>query len=129
MHLLDENVKDSAYAQLAAWRIRVQKIGQGVGRASMSDEEIIPLLHRLKSVTFFTHDRDYYRQRLCHARYCLAFLDVAEKRAAETIRSFLRHPDFRTWAQRKGKVIRVNPSGMHAWQLGANKVAFTPWPS
>jgi hypothetical protein len=129
MHLVDENVMDSTYAELLARRIRVQKVGKGVGRASMSDEDVIPLLHALRSVTFFTLDHDYYQQRLCHTRYCLVFLDVEEERAAEMIRRFLRHPEFQTWAQRKGKVIRVNPSGMHAWQLGAAKLEFTPWSS
>jgi hypothetical protein len=46
---------------------------------------------------------------------------------AETIRRFLRHPAFRTWALRKGKVIRVAPAGMHVWQRHARELELIPW--
>ena len=115
--------------RLRLWRIRFEQVGEGVGRVGMTDENVIALLHKRRSVTFFIRDVDYYKRKLCHARNCLVYLDTPQKRTAETIRRFLRHPQFRTRAQRLGKVIRVNPSGMHAWQLGANKVQFTPWSS
>jgi hypothetical protein len=129
MYLLDENISDRARDLLRGWRIRCQKIGSGVGQPGMSDEDVIPLLHELKAVTFFTLDEDYYQQHLCHARYCLVHLDVAEKLTAETIRRFLRHPQFRTWAQRKGKVVRVSPAGMRVWQLHAAEAESISWPS
>ena len=49
----------------------------------MSDEDIIPLLHQLGSVTYFTLDRDYYQQHLCHLRYCLVWLDIDEELRVE----------------------------------------------
>src|SRR5262245_47161099 len=119
MNLLDENVPKKECEILRRGRIRFQKIGEGEGRTSMTAEDIIPHLHQLRAVTFFTLDVDYYHRRLCHEPYCLVFLDVDDEYTASTIRRFLRHRQFRTWAQRKGKVIRITPSGMHVWQLGA----------
>lgn len=56
MNILDENIPDSQLQLLRSWRIRVRRIGHGVGRQGMKHEEIIPLLHRLGAVTFFTRD-------------------------------------------------------------------------
>ena len=69
MNVLDENVPDSQRQLLRSWRIRVRQIGYEVGRQGMGDEEIIPLLHRLGSVTFFTRDLGFYDRHLtclCH---------------------------------------------------------------
>src|SRR5262249_6004885 len=128
MHVLDENLDDGLQDELRRWRIRTHKIGKGVGRLSMGDEEIIPLLHGLKSVTFFTDDQDYYQRKLCHGSYCLVWLDVGKAAVEEIIRDFLRHPAFRTWAKRKGKVIWVRSSGMRFWQLHAETEQSVAWP-
>jgi hypothetical protein len=76
MNVLDENIVEGQRELLAYWRIRVRQIGVELGRLSMTDEEIIPLLHGLRSVTFFTRDRDYYQRRWCHASYCLVYLSI-----------------------------------------------------
>jgi hypothetical protein len=129
MNLLDENVNAMACDLLSRWRIRWRKVGEGVGRKGASDEDVIPVLHRLRSVTFFTRDVDYYQRHLCHLRYCLVYLDVADEFTAATIRRFLRHSEFRTWAQRKGKVIRVIPTGMQVWRVRSEELEFVPWSS
>ena len=54
---------------------------------------------------------------LLHQGYCLVFLDVWDDEAAEYIRRFLRHPEFRTQAQRMGKVTRVRHGGVSYWQV------------
>jgi len=127
MHVLDENVDDEHGRALRGRPVRARKIGKGIGRASMSDEAVIPLLHRLRAVTFFTSDLDYYQPRLCHAGYCLVYLDVKARWIEDMIRRFLRHPAFRTWAQRKGKVIRVTPTGMHVWRLHQDQAELISW--
>jgi hypothetical protein len=129
MHVLDENITEDQASRLRAWRIHYEQVGEGVGRVGMTDEDVIPLLHELRSVTFFSRDVDYYKRKLCHARYCLVYLDVHQKRTAETIRDLLRRPEFRTWAQRRGTVIRVTAEGMRVWRLGASKLEAIPWSS
>src|SRR5207253_466398 len=127
MFVLDENMLERHRRLLEAWRIHVSQVGVELARKGTLDENIIPLLHQLGRATFFTRDRDYYRPGLRHPRYCLVLLDVPLKQIPERIRRFLRHRSFRTWAQRKGAVIRVSEAGMSAWRLKARKVELVPW--
>src|SRR5262245_50586345 len=109
MFVLDENMDDELIDALARRRIRAQKISKGVGRSGMTDEDVIPLLRRMRSVTLFTRDKDYNHPHLCHVRYCLVSLQISRLETTEKIRQFLRHPAFRTWAQRRGKLVWVRP--------------------
>lgn len=119
MKILDENIADSQRRQLLARGHHVKQIGYEIGWKSMKDRnDIIPRLHRLRRPTFFTHDADFYDPDLRHTGYCLVYLDVDEDEAAEYIRRVLRHPVFRTKAQRMGKVIRVRSSRLNFWQVG-----------
>jgi hypothetical protein len=127
MLMLDENIRKEDWHELRRLRIRARKIGEDVGRAGMDDSEIIPLLHRLKSVTFFTDDIDYYRRQRCHAAYCLVYLAVPPEDTVGAIRRFLRHPSFRTWAQRKGRIIRVGLDGMRVWRGKRAGTEDIPW--
>jgi hypothetical protein len=127
MHVLDENIPEPEREHLAAWRIRVRQVGVDLARKGTSDENVLALLHELRGVTFFTRDLDYYRREWCHLRYCLVCLDVEESASAQTIRRFLRHRAFRTWAQRKGTVIRVSESALRVWKVKAKKVEIIRW--
>jgi predicted nuclease of predicted toxin-antitoxin system len=91
MNLLDENVPESQRRLLRSRRVSVRQVGLDVGRKGMKDDEIISLLHQSDRLTFFTLDADFYDRRLCHAAYCLVYLDVEDELIAETIRRFLRH--------------------------------------
>ena len=127
MIVLDENVFEGQRAQLRKWRMSVCQIGYDVGRKGMTDDEIIPLLRRLRRPTFFTRDADFFAKNLCSDRLCLAYLDVKPLHVADYIRRFLRQSDFRTWTQRKGCVIRVAVSGISAWRIHAPRVARYQW--
>ncbi len=127
MHVLDENMDDAYLGALEHLGIRAQKVGKSVGRKGITDENVIPLLHRLRSVTFFTRDKDYKRSRLCHDRYCLVYLDVEKAKTIEFIHRVLRHPAFRTWAQRRGKLIWVRLTGMRVWQVNVQTPEDIPW--
>jgi hypothetical protein len=77
LNILDENIIASQRAQLREWRIRFSHIGTDIGRQGMKDlTEIVPLLHRLRRPTFFTHDLGFFDPLLCHKRYSLVCLDV-----------------------------------------------------
>ncbi len=120
MKILDEDIDAPQRERLRVYKIHCRKIGVDIGRYGMKDrDEIIPLLHHLRRVTFFTQDHGFYRPGLCHATYCLVYLDVFPDEAAEFIRRLLRHPAFRTQASRLGKVIRVRHSGLTYWQSGS----------
>jgi hypothetical protein len=128
MNVLDENIVVSQRQRLAAWKLHFRRIGGEVGRFGMKDcNQIIPLLHTLRRPTFFTRDRDFYHPMLCHSKYCLVYLDVDFDEVAEYIRRFLRHPAFRTQAQRMGKVVRVRHSGLTYWQVRQNVERIVSW--
>ena len=128
MIILDENIFESQRAQLRTWRMSACQIGQEVGRQGMSDDQIIPVLRTLRRPTFFTRDADFFAKRLCNDRFCLVYVDVKPLQAAEYIRRFLRHPDFKTWAQRKGCVARVAATGISVWRLHMPRIVRSRWP-
>jgi len=64
----------------------------GYPLSGIKDEDIIPLLHRLRWVTFFTQDEGFFQSALCHLAYCLVWLDVRADDAAYYTRLFLKHP-------------------------------------
>jgi len=128
MIVLDENIIELQRQQLEAWRMHVRQIGVEIGKRGMKDRnEIIPLLHTLRRPTFFTRDHDFYYPWLRHLGYCLVFLEVKPDEAAQYIRRFLRHPGFRTQAQRMGKVARVHEEGISCWQVGVGKSRGRTW--
>ncbi len=127
MIVLDENFPESQRQLLRSWRIAIRQIGDEVGHKGMKDQEIIPLLLRLRRPTFCTLDMGFYERRLCHARYCLVCLDVRQYEAAVFVRRLLRHPEFNTQAKRMGAVIRVSQVGLSVWYLHAEKEIRLLW--
>lgn len=112
-----QNIVVSQRESLRSWKIHFRRIGGEVGRLGMADrEEIIPLLHTLSRPTFLTQDHGFYHPRLLHPGYCLVH-DVVFDEVAEYTRRFLRHPAFRTHAQRLGKIVRVRHSGVSYWEV------------
>lgn len=127
MNLLDENIIVEQRQLLRSWRLQVRQIGREIGRPGMTDQEIIPLLHRLGRVTFFTRDQGFYRRELCHSTYSLVHLAVGESDVAGFVRRFLRHPLFNTRAKRMGRVIRVSRAGIRAWRLYVEMEQVVGW--
>jgi hypothetical protein len=93
----------------------------------MQDDEIVPLLHQLKTPTFFTRDSGFYDRTLCHAYYCLVLLSVEKYEAANFVRRLLRHPRFDTHAKRNGAVMRVSHGGIVGWYLHAETECRFDW--
>lgn len=127
MNILDENIIDGQRRLLNSWRIPVRQVGYEIGRKGMKDREIIPFLHQLNQPTFFTRDDDFYERRLCHARYCLVYLDVRKEEVATFVRRVLRQTAFKTKAKRMGKVIRASHVGLAVWNLHAEKEELLDW--
>ncbi len=127
MNVLDENVPRYHWHYLRTQRITTRQIGYEVGRSGMQDDEIVPLLLSLSRPTFFTLDQDFYRPKLCHARYGLVWLDVLQVEIALFVRRFLRHPKFDTAERRMGTVVHVAHGALWAWQLHAQKEVRFDW--
>jgi hypothetical protein len=114
--------------KLKSWRISVRHIGYDIVRKGIQDDEIIPLLCRLRYPTFFTLDFGFYQRGLCHKRYCLVCMDIYEDEAASFVRRLLRHPEFDMQAKRMGAVIRISRKGLGVWRLHAEKEMQFDWP-
>ena len=115
MNVLDENITRDQADLLSLWRIRHRSISRDLHAQGISDENIIPLLLRLKKPTFFTRDFDFFDRSLPHSRYAIVWLEVDRNETAYFIRRFLRDSRFSQSAQRLGKVIRVHPHGIDYW--------------
>ncbi len=72
--VVDEHIAHSKVTEpLKNW-ITAEQIGFELRRAKgISDEQIIPLLRRLKRRTFVTIDSDFYNSKLCDDAYCLIY--------------------------------------------------------
>jgi hypothetical protein len=127
VNILDENIIDNQRRLLKSWRISVRQIGYEIGRKGMKDREIIPFLHQQSQPTFFARDDDFYERRLCHAGYCLVYLDVKKEEVATFIRRVLGHRASKTKAKRMGKVIRASHVGLSVWSLHAEKEEHLGW--
>jgi hypothetical protein len=127
--ILDENIIASQRVQLRMWRIRFTQIGKETGRQGMKDlDEIIPLLHRLRRPTFFTHDLGFFDHTLCHRSYSLICLDISAKETAHYIRRCLRHPEFHAEKLRLGKVILARHRELSFWEIGKPRLQRVSWP-
>ena len=129
MIVLDENVFESQCLQLRSWRVHLCQIGYDLGRKGMADDEIMALLGTVRRPSFFTRDRDFFKKTLCRDKLCLAFLDVRPLEVAKYVRRLLRHPDFKTWSQRRGCVARVTASGISVWRAHVARLTRHPWKS
>jgi hypothetical protein len=127
MNVLDENIAGEQRDQLKSWHVHIHQVGYDIGRAGMQDEEIIPLLLRLRRPTFFTRDLDFYRRSLCHARYSIVYMVIEPVEVAAFVRRLLRHPAFDTEAKRLGALIRVAYTGLTIWHLHAQEDERHDW--
>ena len=127
MNILDENILEGQRRLLQKWSIPFRQIGVEVGRKGMDDLEIIRLLLGFRYPTLFAVDYHFYQRSLCHARYSLVYLDVAQPEAAHFIRRVLRHRDFNTHAKRMGVVIRASQTGLTTWQRNAEHEIHHEW--
>ena len=129
MLVLDENLPADQRQLLRKRRIRFRVVGGDVAASGATDENLIPVLHRLPQPTFFTLDRDFFRADWAHANYCLVWLDVRRRDAAEFVSRFLRHPAFDTQARRLGTVARVHTVGVLFWRVGRRSPQSVSWPA
>jgi hypothetical protein len=127
VNVLDENVPRDQADLLRQWGVRFRSISRELGYQGIDDEDIRPLLLRLKKPTLLTRDEDFFRREFAHARYCLVWFDVAVEETSFFIRRFLHHRRFRANAKRLGCVIHVQPGHITYWTWNAEKLAVAAW--
>ena len=128
MIVLDYNIIKEQAQLLRRGRIHFRQIGVEIGMPSWDDQqEILRYLHNAKQTTFFTRDDDFFRYKLCHSNYCLAIINAPEYETAAFIRKFLRHPNFKTKAERCGKVVKLSPRVVTWWEIGKPRRQHLIW--
>jgi hypothetical protein len=127
VNVLDENIPLDQFEILRAAGIHCRVIGRDLSHLSADDEHITVLLHRLKQPTFLTRDEDFFRRDLCHPNYALFFWDIRPAESDDFIRRVLRHPRFRTKAQRMGIVARAHHDGISFWQRNRGGLQLATW--
>lgn len=81
----------------------------------------------LKRPTLLTRDKDFWDSTLVHSRYAIVWIDVVVDETAFWIRRLMSHPQFRTSAQRLGKVVRVHPSAINYWKKNSDTPTVVEW--
>ena len=127
MIILDENIPRNQRELLISWRFSIKQIGYDFGRKGIQDDEIVPLLHQGRQLTFVTRDSDFFRRKLCHNRYCLLFLDVDKSETAYFVRRVLRKDNFDTQAKRMGLVIKASHVGLALYQKPTGVIFNQNW--
>jgi hypothetical protein len=96
MFVIDENVSELEVLRLRKAGIRVRLIGDEVARIGDADENLLPILLRLKKPVLFSQDKDFFQLKWLHEDYALVWLDVHPNVVAGYVQQFLRHPEFDT---------------------------------
>jgi hypothetical protein len=85
------------------------------------DDRVPELLCTLKTPTFVTIDKDFWKRRLCHRGYCILYFALRTEEQhllSPLLRRLLHLPEFGTRAARMGKVARVEESAVTYWEGG-----------
>lgn len=127
MNILDENIPADQRELLQSRGIPVRQIGYDIGRKGIKDDNIIPLLLRLRFPTFFTRDRGFYHSHLCHAHYCLVAMEIDKDESAFFVRALLHHLHFNTQAKRMGQIIHLSPWRISTLRLHNDQTRYFEW--
>ena len=82
MNVLDENIPRDQADLLRQWGVRFRSISRDLGYQGIADENIVPLLLRLKKPTLLTRDEDFWERHLVPARYAAVWFDVEVEETA-----------------------------------------------
>jgi hypothetical protein len=132
MIVLDEQVLGRGLERdIAHWyRGTIQFITDLRPHTIIKDEAIPALLRRQSQPTFVTiNDRDLWRKVAPDQRYCIVCFVLSDARAREiplALKALLRRPEFRTKAQRMGKVIWVTNDDISYYMFGDRQVRTIP---
>lgn len=100
-------------------------------RTVIKDDGVPELLRQQSQATFITiNERDFWQKVEADARYCIVCFPLSDPRVREipsALRSLFRRPEFRTKAQRMGKVIRVTSEDVRFYTTNDKQVKIIPF--
>lgn len=118
--------------EIAAWyRGSVWFVTELRPNSVIKDDNIPTLLGQQRQPTFVTIDEhDFWQKIAIDPRYCVvcfAFSDSQAKAIPPLLRRLLRHPAFRTKAQRMGHMIRVTSTAVSYYTWNDRRVRTIDW--
>lgn len=121
--LLGRNIE----VEIAKWyRGAVRFITDLRPNTMIKDDAIPELLRPQDQPTFVTiNERDFWRKVTIDPRYCIVCLSLPDSRATEIpqlLRSLLQRTEFRTKANRMGKVIRMTEKEVSYYTISEREV-------
>ncbi len=130
--ILDDQLFDiEVLIPLARW-ITVQRLRDVRPGEVIKDERVPEVLRRLQQPTFVTIDMGFWDKSLRDTRYCILCFPLRndeQHQLPALLRRLLQLPQFRTKAERMGKVARVSPSHIEYWQMGDEQSHRLSWDS
>lgn len=118
MIILDEQLLDhDIEANISKWyRGAVRFITELRPNTIIKDDAIPQLLRQQNQATFITiNERDFWRKVVINEKFCVVCLTLSDSRIQEIsgiLRGLFRHSEFKTKANRMGKVIRITDNEM-----------------
>jgi hypothetical protein len=94
------------------------------------DDRVPEILRTLSKPTFVTIDEDFWDVRWCDPSYAIlhfALRNDQQKNLPALLRALFRLPEFRTRAQRMGKVARVSAATVEWWQFPKASLHHRVW--
>jgi len=89
----------------------------------IKDESIPAILNREADALFVTiNDSDFWRKIAISARFCVVCVPIPDSQVGQLdplLRRLLRHPQFRTKALRKGRVIRLTNDTLQYYSVNS----------
>ncbi len=132
MIILDEQLLGRDLEQdIARWyRGPVQFVIDLRPHSVIKDEAIPNLLRYQSRPTFVTiNERDFWRRVAADHRYCIVCFPLPDPRVRDiplSLRAVLRRPEFRTKAQRMGKILRVTTEEILYYTVDDSQVRTIP---
>lgn len=132
MIILDEQLLGRDLEQdIARWyRGPVQFVIDLRPHSVIKDEAIPNLLRYQSRPTFVTiNERDFWRRVAADQRYCIVCFPLPDPRVRDiplSLRAVLRRPEFRTKAQRMGKILRVTTEEILYYTVDDSQVRTIP---
>jgi hypothetical protein len=128
--ILDDQLFDvEVLIPVARW-ITVQRLRDLRPGEVIKDERVPALLRELRQPTFVTIDLGFWDRGLRGHRFCIlcfALRNDEQDQLPEMLRRVLRTPEFRSKAERMGKVARVSTAEIQYWESGKDKLQRVLW--
>ncbi len=128
--ILDDQLRASLVLQPIQKWITVQRLRDLRPGEVIKDERVPTILQELRQPTFVTIDKGFWDKRLRSRHYCIVHFDLRDEQQGQLpglLRRLFHRSEFRSRAERMGKVTQVSAAGVEYWQWGDDELRHVAW--